>query len=216
MEQNMNSSSPRLDDFAHPLAASSSTAWIVGGLIIALGVFCAFAAFTAPVLFGPLVAFVIGSERLLRATQARTWWLGAVWVLLALAWFGSTACMLHTPLLGNASMQSCAAMLASLLILNAGCWTWSRVPSSPTWRYEVAPVLAGTAGALILLYGGPSPGLSRIAAAAAVALALVGCEWIAAALARSMTRPGRLPYRRGGLDSMPAPRWARTLEPHPL
>ena len=216
MEQNVNSSSPRLDDFAHPLAASSSTAWIVGGLTIALGAFCAFAAFTAPVLFGPLVAFVIGSERLLRATQARNPWLGAVWVLLGLAWFGSTACMLHTPLLGNANTQSCAAMLAFLLVFNAGCWTWSRIASSPTWRYDAAPVLAGTAGALILLYGGPSPVLSRIAAAAAVALALVGCEWIAATLARSITRPGRLPYRRGGLDSTPAPGWAGSLEPHPL
>ena len=43
---------------------------------MALGAFCAFAAFTAPVLFGPLVAFVIGTERLLRATQARNGWSG--------------------------------------------------------------------------------------------------------------------------------------------
>ena len=197
----MNPSSPSLDDFSHPLSASNAMAWIVGGLIMALGAFCAFAAFTAPVLFGPLVAFVIGTERLLRATQARNGWSGAAWVMLSLAWFGSMACMVHTPLLGNASSQSCAAMLAALLALNAACWAWSRIASSPMWRYEVAPVLVGTGGALVLLYGGASPVLSRIASAAAVALALIGCEWIAATVARTTVRSGTL---------LPRPQYGRT------
>jgi len=212
----VNPSSPRLDDLAHPFSASNAMAWTVGGLVMALGAFCAFAAFTAPFLFGPLVAFVIAAERLLRATQARNGWLGAAWILLALAWFGSMACMLHTPLLGNASLQSCAAMLAALLALSAACWTWSRIASSPTWRYEVAPVLVGTAGALVLLYGGASPALSRIASAAAVALALVGCEWIAAAVGRATMTSGVLLHRRGGADPAQSPMWTNVLEPRPL
>jgi hypothetical protein len=216
MEPNVNPSSPRLDDFANPLAASPATAWIVGGLTIALGAFCAFAAFTAPVLFGPLVALVIAAERLLRATQARNGWLGAAWALLALAWFGSTACMVHTPLLGDASSQWCEATLAALLALSAACWTWSRVASSRTWRYEVVPVLLGTAGALVVLYGGPTPMLSRVAAAAAVALAVVGCEWIAATVARSMVRSGIRSHRRDTGDPTSSLRWTRALEPRPL
>src|SRR5439155_14522439 len=41
----VNPSSPSLDDFSHPLRASNAIAWIVGGLIMALGAFFAFAAF---------------------------------------------------------------------------------------------------------------------------------------------------------------------------
>ncbi len=208
---NVSPSSPRLDDFAHPLAASGATARVVGGITVAMGAFCALAAFTAPVLFGPLVALVIATERILRATQSRDRGLAAAWLMLALAWFGLAACMLHTPLLGNASLQSSAALL---LALSAACWTRSRIASSPTWRYEVAPVLAGTAGALLLLYSGPPSMLSRVAAAASISLALVGCEWIAATAARSMMGAGT--PRRAGAVSSPSLRWTGALEPRGL
>jgi hypothetical protein len=216
VEKNVRTLSSPVDDFAHPLASATATAWIVGVLAIALGAFCSFAAFIAPVLFGPLVAFVIGTERLLSAAQSRNRSRAAAWALLAAGWFGSAACMVHTPLLGSASSDSCAAMLAALLMLNATVWTWSRISASVTWRYEVAPVWFGTIGALLLLYSGPSSLLSRVAAAAAIALALIGCEWITAAIARSLRTTAKTAQdRRSAYRSEPRT-WPGALEPRPL
>ena len=214
--KNVSAHSSPVDDFAHPLASATATAWIIGMLTIALGAFCAFAAFIAPVLFGPLVAFVIGTERLLSASQSRNSGMAAAWALLAAGWFGSAACMVHTPLLGNASSDSCAAMLAALLTLNTTVWTWSRVSASVTWRHEVAPVWIGTIGALALLYSGPSSPVSRVAAAAAIALALIGCEWITALIARSLRGTAVTPHlRRKAYRAEPAT-WPNALEPRPL
>lgn len=125
----MNSLSRRLDDSEPPFAASTATAWMVGGLTVAIGAFCAFAAFVAPALFGPLVAFVIGTERILQASRTRDGALIAAWAALALAWFGFMAWMLDTLPVGNAKLHLYSAVLVAL---SAGCWTWSRVTSSPT------------------------------------------------------------------------------------
>lgn len=212
----MSALSSPFDDLAHPLASATATAWIISMLTIALGAFCAFAAFIAPVLFGPLVAFVIGTERLLCSAQSRNRGLAAAWALLAAGWFGSAACMVHTPLLGNASSDSCAAMLAVLLTLNATVWTWSRISASVTWRYEVALVWIGTISALGLLYSGPSSLVSRVAAAAAIALVLIGCEWITALIARSLRGTAVTPQlRRKSYRAEPA-RWPGALEPRQL
>jgi hypothetical protein len=216
MEKHVSTRSPPVDDFAHPLASATATAWIVGMLTIALGAFCAFAALIAPVLFGPLVAFVIATERLLSAAQSRNRRLAAAWAVLAAGWFGSAACMVHTPLLGNASSDSCAAMLAALLILNATVWTWSRATASVNWRYEVALVWLGTIGALVLLYSGPSPLLSRVAAAAAIALALIGCEWITAVIARPLRTTAMTPQLRRSAYRAEPRTWPGPLEPRPL
>ena len=43
--------------------------WLVGALTVALGAFGALASFAAPLLFGPMAAAVIATERLLRATR---------------------------------------------------------------------------------------------------------------------------------------------------
>jgi hypothetical protein len=216
VEKNVTALSSPVDDFAHPLASATATAWIIGVLTIALGAFCAFAAFIAPVLFGPLVAFVIGTERLLSAAQARNRGRGAAWALLAAGWFGSAACMVHTPLLGNASSDSCAAMLAALLTLNATVWTWSRISASVTWRYEVAPAWIGTIAALVLLYSGPSSLVQRVAAAGAIALVLIGCEWITALIERSLRGTAATPHLRRKVYHAEPATWPGALEPRPL
>lgn len=178
-------------------AAALRIGWLVGAVTVALGAFGAFAAFAAPLLFGPLVAVVIAAERLLRATRAADGRLIACWLALALGWIALAACMLHSPLQNYVRLEAGATVL---VLAGAASWAWSRAIETGTRRIDIVPIAAGTALTLGILYGGGEITLSRIAASASVALAVIGVEWVL----MSIEVPG---------ERKPAPSWITRVEP---
>ena len=159
--------------------------WLVGALTVALGAFGAFASFAAPLLFGPMAAAVIATERLLRATRARDAGLIASWLAIALGWIALAACMLHSPLLSYVRLE---AGLTMLVLASGACWAWSRSGEGTNRHVDILPVAVGSALALVILYGGGDVTIARISAAASVALALIGIEWVVMSIAGPAAR----------------------------
>ena len=173
----MNSSSRSQGDYPQ---VANPAGWLVGALTVALGAFGAFAAFAVPLLFGPMAAAVIATERLLRAARTRDGWLIASWLAIALGWIALATSMLHAPLLSYVRLE---AGLIVLVLASGACWAWSRAGEGTNRYVDILPVAVGSAVALGLLYGGGDMTMARIAAAVSVALALVGVEWVLMSIA---------------------------------
>ena len=148
-------------------------ACLAGLVTLVLGGVCLADAFVVPGLFGPVAATVIAAERLLCAARSSSTRASAVWTGIAGGWIAFASSMLHTPLVSAPSLQW---MIVLLIGSSTVCRLWARWMVSPS---ESAPtaiwvVASGVGAQLAMLYGATTAPLSRIAAAVAIELVLIG------------------------------------------
>jgi len=211
VENPLNPSSKPQGRYSDVACVHSPASSLVGALTVALGAFGAFAAFAAPPLFGPMAAIVIATERLLRATHARDPTLTASSLALAVGWIALATRLLHAPLLSYAGLE---AGLTVLVLGSGGCWVWSRMGEATNRYVDILAMVAGSAVALGILYGGGDMTIGRISAAASVALALVGVEWVLTGIAGADGRA--LVMRRavvGDHEGGRSPAWTPRITP---
>jgi hypothetical protein len=182
------------------LGACGITArWFVGALTLVLGVACLTNAFVVPSLFGPVTAAVIACERLLCAARSTSARAGGVWSVVALGWVLVAACMLHAPVVSLASLRW---LVVLLIAASALCRLWVHVASPRSvsasagmWLLAIViPVQ------LTMLFDGLSAPISRVAAAVAIELALIGVlsPLQAATSGRTTSHPPPRPLREAG------------------
>ena len=119
--------------------------------------------------------------------------------------------MLHSPLLSYVDMET---GLTVLVLASGACWAWSRSDEGANRHVNILLVAAGSALALAILYVGGDMRIARISAAASVALALVGLEWVLMSIAGPAARA--LPPRRsviGDHEGGRLPAWTPRIGP---
>jgi len=166
-------------------------ACLAGMVTVLLGSVCLAYAFVVPCLFGPVVAVVIASERLLCATRSSATGAVAVWTGIALGWIAVALCMLHTPLVDARSLQW---LVAIVIGSSAVCRLWARVvvlpsESTPAAIVSIWVAVVGVMAEFAMLFGAAAVPLARVAAATAIELVLIGILRLSqAALSRRDTR----------------------------
>jgi hypothetical protein len=148
-------------------------ACLAGVVTLLLGGVCLAGAFVVPCLFGPVAAAVIAAERLLCAARSYSTRLAAVWTVVAGGWIALASWMLHTPSVSAPSLQW---LILLLIGSSTVCRLWARWGASPSESPPVAiwVVAAAVVAQLATVFGVTMAPLSRVAAAVAIELVLIG------------------------------------------
>ena len=133
-----------------------------------LGVVCMVDALLVPGLFGPVAAVVVAAERLLCAARSSSRAAALIWSGIAFAWIAVAWAMLHTPMVSGPLLQW---LVVAPIAANTACRLGSMPPSRTAVVWLIA---AGFMAQLAMLFGAGSPPLFRVAAVAALELALTG------------------------------------------
>lgn len=181
-------------------APVSSMACISGALTLFLGGVCLADALVAPGLFGPIAAAVVAAERLLCAARSPSPRIAVAWTGIALAWIAVAACTMHTLWMATQTLQMLVALAiaaGALARLWADASTLER-RAAATWVIAI-----GVACQLGILFGTSAAPIVRVAAAAAIELALAGLVRLvdAACLRRAIERSGLRPFESSPRDA---------------
>jgi hypothetical protein len=146
---------------------------LVGTLTLLLGAICLAEALVVPSLFGPVAATVIACERLLCAARSSSTRAAAVWTGVAFGWVVVASSMVHSPLVTVSALRWLLVLLiaSSTLCRLRVSLTLSASGSAPAGIWLLA---AGISIQLATLFGATVAPPSRVAAAAALELVLIG------------------------------------------
>jgi hypothetical protein len=165
----------RLDVAVHALfgACAVPGECLAVAATLLLGAVCLAGAFVVPCLFGPVAAAVIATERLLCAARTSSTNAALVWAGVACGWIAAAAYMLHTPWVSLAWLQWVVVLL---IASSAVCRLWATLEASSS---ESAPAAIWVIGSgvvvqAVMLFHATSAPFSRVAAAVAIELVLIG------------------------------------------
>jgi len=150
--------------------------WLISAALLGLAASSLCAALVMPTLFVGIIVIVIGTERLYGAALEKRGSLALPRIVLALGWFLFAARLLYAPRLTPQVIE--AAMVALLLASaawRARQWYANEVPMP--WALASAGGFAAAALAMFSAGAGAEP-LAGIAAAAAMELLAIGCDWM--------------------------------------
>ena len=168
----------------HDAATSESRArwlparidWLISAALLGLAASSLFAAFVVPTLFVGTIVIVIGTERLYGAALEKRGSLALPRIVLALGWLLFAARVLYAPRLTPEVIEGAmVALLLASAAWRARQWYANEVPMP--WALASAGGFAAAALAMFSAGAGAEP-LAGIAAAAAMELLAIGCDWM--------------------------------------